>query len=172
MNRPLALRGHVTNASFKQLAGIMLMPKIHRAHKNYMYLTHPTFESKAFKGDILLMALWFLNKVVWFVLDATLEGILLPSNCWRARVCQIDWLLKSTEVESAYSSRSCFREWSAVGGEKGRFCCLFLLFYGLMVGKYALVCAIAHILSGFALFTELMWVYRGVECNPLQVVDR
>ena len=47
----------------------------------------------------------------------------------------------------------------------------FLLFYGLMVGKYALICAmeiqkihmVVHIFSGFALFTELMWVYRGVE---------
>ena len=26
------------------------------------------------------MALWFFNKVVWFVLAAMLEGILLPSN--------------------------------------------------------------------------------------------
>ena len=39
----------------------------------------------------------------------------------------------------------------------------FLLFYGLMVGKYALICAMeiqkirmVHIFSGFALFTELM----------------
>ena len=40
----------------------------------------------------------------------------------------------------------------------------FLLFYGLMVGKYALTCAmeiqkihmVVHIFSGFALFTELM----------------
>ena len=40
----------------------------------------------------------------------------------------------------------------------------FLLFCGLMVGKYALICAVeiqkiqmvVHILSGFALFTELM----------------
>ena len=39
----------------------------------------------------------------------------------------------------------------------------FLLFYGLMVGKYALICAmeiqkihvVVHIFSGFALFTEL-----------------
>ena len=35
-NRPLALRGHVTNASFKQRVGILLMPKIVRAHKNYL----------------------------------------------------------------------------------------------------------------------------------------
>ena len=47
----------------------------------------------------------------------------------------------------------------------------FSLFYGLMVGKYALICAmeiqkiqmVVHIFSGFALFTELMLVYRGVE---------
>ena len=40
-----------------------------------------------------------------------------------------------------------------------------------MVGKYALICAMeiqkihmaVHIFSGFDLFTELMWVYRGVE---------
>ena len=39
---------------------------------------------------------------------------------------------------------------------------VFLLFYGLMVGKYALTCAmeiqkihmVVHIFSGFALFTE------------------
>ena len=34
--RPVALRGHVTNASFKQWVGILLMPKIDRAHKNYL----------------------------------------------------------------------------------------------------------------------------------------
>ena len=47
----------------------------------------------------------------------------------------------------------------------------FLLFYGLIVGKYALICAmeiqkihmVVHIFSGFALFTELMRVYLGVE---------
>ena len=40
----------------------------------------------------------------------------------------------------------------------------FLLFYGLIVGKYALICAmeiqkihiVVHIFSGFALVTELM----------------
>ena len=83
-----------------------------------------------------------------------------------------DWLLESTEVESAYCSSGYFREWSAVGGVKDRFCCLFLLFHGLIVGKYALIRAmeilkfrwlfISYIFSGFALFTELMWVYRRV----------
>ena len=40
-----------------------------------------------------------------------------------------------------------------------------------MVGKYALICTmeiqkihmVVHIFSGFALFTELLWVYRGVK---------
>ena len=35
-SRPIALRGHVTNASFKQWVGILLMPNINRAHKNYV----------------------------------------------------------------------------------------------------------------------------------------
>ena len=35
-NRPLTLRDHVTNASSKQWFGILLMPKIDRAHKNYL----------------------------------------------------------------------------------------------------------------------------------------
>ena len=35
-NRPLALRSLVTNASFKQGVGILLMPKIDKAHKNYL----------------------------------------------------------------------------------------------------------------------------------------
>ena len=34
LNRSLALRGHVTNTSLKQSLGILLMPKIDRAHKN------------------------------------------------------------------------------------------------------------------------------------------
>ena len=49
----------------------------------------------------------------------------------------------------------------------------FLLFYGLLVGKYALICGMeiqkihvaVHILSGFALFTELMWVTSQRVCR-------
>ena len=92
-----------------------------------------------------------------------------------------DWLLEQ-----------CHRIWLAVGNARswkrlflawvfswmirrqwreGSILLSFLLFYGLMVGKYALICAmeiqkihmVVHIFSGFALFTELMWVYRGVE---------
>ena len=36
LNTPLALRGHATNPSFKQWVGILLMPKIDRAYKNYL----------------------------------------------------------------------------------------------------------------------------------------
>ena len=47
----------------------------------------------------------------------------------------------------------------------------FLLFYGLMVGKYALICAmeiqkihvVVHIFLGFALFTESECI---AELNP------
>ena len=35
-NRPFTLNGHVTNASYKQWVGILMMPKIDRAHKNYL----------------------------------------------------------------------------------------------------------------------------------------
>ena len=51
-NRPLALRGHVTNASFKQWVWVLLMPKIVKAHKNYL---KPEIweETYYFKGDIL-----------------------------------------------------------------------------------------------------------------------
>ena len=35
-NRPLALRGHMTNAFFKHWAGILRMPKTDIAHKNYL----------------------------------------------------------------------------------------------------------------------------------------
>ena len=64
-NRPLALRGHLTNASFKQCVGILMLPKIDRTHKNYL---------------TSFVAIWFFNEVLWFVLAAMLEDILLPSN--------------------------------------------------------------------------------------------
>ena len=35
-NRPLALRGHVTNASLKQWVVLLLMPKIDSAHNSYL----------------------------------------------------------------------------------------------------------------------------------------
>ena len=65
------------------------------------------------------------------------------------------------EVESTYSSRGYFRKWSTVSGEKGF--AIFLLFYGLVVGKYALICVkikkiqmVVHIFSVFTSYTELM----------------
>ena len=66
--RPLALRGHVTNASFKQWVGILLMPKIDRAHKNYLTaeIWEETHLREKFYGILHLAAV--------------LEGILLPSK--------------------------------------------------------------------------------------------
>ena len=54
-NRPLALRDHVTNASFKQWVGILLMPKIDRAHKNYLTpeIWEETHLRKMFYGTLI-----------------------------------------------------------------------------------------------------------------------
>ena len=75
-NRPLALRGHVTNASFKQWVGILVIPKIDGAHKNDLTpkICEQTHLREIFYGTLIF------NKVVWFILAAMLEGILLPSN--------------------------------------------------------------------------------------------
>ena len=42
-------------------------------------ILHPKFE-RIRTVDRYFMALWFFNKVLWFVLAAMLEVILLPSN--------------------------------------------------------------------------------------------
>ena len=42
-NRPVALRGHVTNASFKRCVGILLTPKI---DEHIKIILHPKFERK------------------------------------------------------------------------------------------------------------------------------
>ena len=86
--RPLALRGHVTNASLKQWVGILLMPKIDREHKNYLT---PEIWEETHLGRYF-MALWFCHKVVGFVYAAILEGILLPSNMAANTFCL--WLVK------------------------------------------------------------------------------
>ena len=66
----------MTNASFKQWIGILLMPKIDGAHKNY--LTPKIWEQTNLRE--IFYGTWIFNRVVWFVLAAMLEGILLPSN--------------------------------------------------------------------------------------------
>ena len=71
-------------------------------------------------------------------------------GCWNHRK------LKALIPREAVALKN-LREWSAVGGEKD-FVVSFLLFYGLVVGKYALICAmeiqniqmVVHIFSGFA----------------------
>ena len=55
-NRPLALRGHVTNASLKQWVIILLMPKIDRAHKSCLTpeIWEETHLRKIFYGTLIL----------------------------------------------------------------------------------------------------------------------
>ena len=87
MNRPLALRCHVTNASFKQWVGILLLPKIDKACKNY---GTPVIWEEAHSREIF-MALWFFNKVVWF---------LYWPPFWRAYSCPPTWQPKLLLQES------------------------------------------------------------------------
>ena len=72
-NWPVALRGHVTNASFKQWVGILLMPKIDIAHKSY--LTPEIWEKTHLRYDTLIF-----QQSSMICIGAMLEGILLRSN--------------------------------------------------------------------------------------------
>ena len=79
-------------------------------------------------------------------------------------------LLESTEDEKRLFLARLFSRMICRQRREGSSLLSFLLFYGLMVGKYALLSAmeiqkiqmVVLIFSGFALFTELMWVYRRV----------
>ena len=54
-NRPLARRAHVTNASFTQGVGILVMPKIDRAYKSYLTpeIWEATHLSEIFYGTLI-----------------------------------------------------------------------------------------------------------------------
>ena len=124
---------------------------------------------------VLIHSLWQLTLKLGLIQTLTSLHSLQPDFG-----CNADWLLEQ-----------CHRIWLAVG-IKGSWKSLFLawlfsrmisrgrreglillsfLFYGLIVGKYASICAneiqkiqtVVHIFSGFALFMELKWVYRRVE---------
>ena len=99
LNRPLALRGHVTNTSFKQRVGHLLMLEIDRAHKNY--LTPEIWEKTLLRG-IFYGTLIFQKTLVWFVLAAMLNGILLPSNV-AAKPTFCLYLVKSLIVTLRYA---------------------------------------------------------------------
>ena len=101
--------------------------------------------------------------------------------------CNADWLLEQCHkiwlaVRNAGSWKRLFLAWLFSWmirrrRREGSILLSFLLFYGLMVGKYALICTmeiqkihmVVHTFSGCALFTEPMWVYRRVEslCKSL-----
>ena len=103
-------------------------------------------------------------------------GLLRPdfghNSDWLLQQCHKIWLA----VGSAWSWKRLFLallfSWMIGHRRRERSILLsFLLFCGLMVGKYALICPmeiqkihmVVHIFSGFALFMELMWVYCGDE---------
>ena len=65
----LGSRGHVTNASFKQRGGILLMPKFDGAHKNYHT---PEIWEKTHVREIFYGTLMFQQS--------SMICILLPSN--------------------------------------------------------------------------------------------
>ena len=95
-NRPLALRGHVTNASFKQWVGILLMPKIDRAHKNYLT---PEIWKEMHLREIFYGTLIFQgSSIILFVLATMLEGILLPSNMAPCTTFCLHYLVKHSIV--------------------------------------------------------------------------
>ena len=73
LNRPVALRDHETNASFKRCVGILLMPKIDRAHENY--LTPEIWEEP------------HLREIFY----GTLKYDLYWTPCWRAYSCPPTW---------------------------------------------------------------------------------
>ena len=99
------------------------------------------------------------------ILAATLIG------CWKNATGsdrnqrKLKVLLPRLADSSEKPSWMIFRQW------REGICCLFLLFYDLVVGKYPLICAmeiqkiqiVVRIFSGFAPFTELIWVNCGVE---------
>ena len=74
-DRPVALRGHVTNASFKRCVGILLIPKIDRAHKNYL---SPEIWEGTHLGEIIIL---------WHFDFSTKQYDFYWPPCWRAYSC-------------------------------------------------------------------------------------
>ena len=73
------------------------------------------------RATILDRVLFYVCSRYGQILALTLIG------CYNT-AARSDCLSETPQDESAYSSRDCFRKWSAVGGEKDRFCCLLYCF--------------------------------------------
>ena len=78
-NRPLALRGHVTSASFKQWVGILLIPKIDRARKNY--LTPEIWEESHLREIFYGTLIFQQSSMICIGRHVRLQRTL---PCWRA----------------------------------------------------------------------------------------
>ena len=133
---------------------------------------------------VLIYSPWGLPRKLGLIETLTSLYSLRPdfgrNADWLLEQCHRIWLA----VGFNGSWKSLFLAWlfSRViihGRREGSILLSFLLFYGLIVGKYALICAkdiqkiqmVVHIFSGFALFMELKWVYHRVEslCKLLTV---
>ena len=95
-NKPLALRGNMTNASFKQWVGILLMPKIDRAHKNY--LTPEIWKEMHLREIFYGTLIFHGSSIILFVLATMLEGVLLPSNMAACTTFCLYYLVKHSIV--------------------------------------------------------------------------
>ena len=71
--RPLALRGHATNASLKQRIVILLLPKIDRTHKNY--LTPEIWEETHLRETFYVTLIFQQSSMICIG-----RHVLLPSN--------------------------------------------------------------------------------------------
>ena len=124
---------------------------------------------------ILIPSLWQLPLKLGLIQTLTSLCSLRPdfgdNADWLLEQCHRIWLA----VGINRSSKSLFLAWlfsrMISHGRREGSILLSFLFYGHIVGKYALICAkeiqkiqmVVYIFSGFALFMELKWVYRRVE---------
>ena len=85
-NRPLALRGHETNASLKQWVVILRLPKINRTHKNYLTpeVWEETHLKKMFYGTLI-----FQQRIM-----ICIGRHVGRQKRWRAYSCSPTWWLK------------------------------------------------------------------------------
>ena len=103
-NRALDLRGHVPNASFKQWVGILLMPKIDRARKNYLTpeIWEETHLREIFYGTLIFQQSFMICIGRNVRLQRTLP-------CWRAAKTTFFFLIYLVKRLIGYAQMCCKR---------------------------------------------------------------
>ena len=124
---------------------------------------------------VLIHSLWRLPLKLGLIQTLTSLYSLRPdfgrNTDWLLEQCHRIWL--AVGINGSWKSLflAWLFSWMISCGRREGSILLSFLFYGLIVGKYALICAkeiqkiqmVVHIFSGFALFMELKWVYCRVE---------